>query len=171
MGKSFKNFLEDGKVKKIEHFAHPAKISQSLRKSKISFCKGCEKFATLRKPIRTPCENFAGHAKSSQTQSYLAITHAKLKRVCEPISQPKKSISQAYANFNSRAKNQRSSKNLFKALWTLNPFGTPHLVLAKTLHHLVTPKLPLAFSPLDALRPTIRRGDLHLSPHFKHGAH
>ena len=52
MGKSFKNRLEDGKVRKTEQFTHLAKISQP-----------CENFATLRKPIRTLCENFVGHAK------------------------------------------------------------------------------------------------------------
>ena len=47
MEKSFKKFMEDGKVRKIEQFAHLVKISQGLRKSKISFRKGCEKFATV----------------------------------------------------------------------------------------------------------------------------
>ena len=41
--------MEDGKVRKIEQFTHPAKISGGLRKSKISFRKRCKNFATLRK--------------------------------------------------------------------------------------------------------------------------
>ena len=73
MGKIFKNFIEDGKVRKIEQFTHLVKISQGLRKSKISFHKECENFTTLR-----------NYAKNLQPQSYFAKTCAKLKRVCEP---------------------------------------------------------------------------------------
>ena len=70
MGKSFKNFLEDGKVRKTEHFAYPAEIqnpiSQGVRKihnptkansnALQKFCKACEKFANPKLPCENPCK-------------------------------------------------------------------------------------------------------------------
>ena len=76
--------------------------SHTLRK----FSKACE----------NPKSHFAGHAKNSQTQSYLAKTCEKLKRVCKPSSQPEKSILQACANSKSPCEHKRSLKSLFKDL-------------------------------------------------------
>ena len=144
--------------------------SHSLRKSKISFRKGCENFATLQKPIRTPCEKF--------TNPKLPCKHlCKIEKGVQTQFATLKSISQACANSKSPCKKKRSLKSLFKDLQALLSVRTPNSPLwnppphCKSLHHLATPKLPSVFFPLDAPRPTIWIGDLQLSPHFGHGTH
>ena len=144
MEKSFKKFMEDGKVRKIEQFAHLVKISQGLRKSKISFRKGCEKFATLWKFCRA-CEKFAHPLLPYEIP-------CEIKKGVWTQFATQKSILQAHVNSNIHAKNQRSSKNLFKALQTLNPFRTPHLLLAKPstiLRHQSFHRLSLHWTPRD----------------------
>ena len=136
---------------------------RACEKSKISFRKGCEK-------ICTPCKKFAN-------PTLICKTLCEIKKGVRTQFTTLKSILQACANSKNPCENKRSLKSLFKDLQSLLLVRTPHSTLrnpqphCEILHHLAAPKLPSVFSPLDVPRPTIRRGNLHLSPHFEHGAH
>ena len=79
-------------------------ISHTLRK----FCKACENpkyhFArgmkishTLQKPIRIPCENFAGHAKNSHTHLCFAKMPCEIALLCENLCQIREGVQTHFA--------------------------------------------------------------------------
>ena len=144
MGKALKKFMEDGKVKKTKQFAHLAKISQGLQKSKNLISQGVRKFSnpaktnqhTLQKfrkaceklaNLKLPCENLCEIKKGVRTQF---ATLKSILQVCEDSKSP--------------FENKRSLKSLFKDLQTLLSVCTPHSPLqnppphCETLHHLAT---------------------------------
>ena len=138
----------DGKnLKKIFMTKEKQSISHTLQKSQIPFRKGCEKFAH---PALL-CKNLCGCANLFRNPR----THF-ANPVRSPIAGAKtKGHLEAYL---------KPSRPCFH-------FTCPSSQ-CETLHHLATPKLPSTFSPLDAPRPPIWRGDPHhpsLLLHFGHG--
>ena len=176
-GKNFKFFLWRKHMKNIAQFANPTKIPKcTLRK----FCNLAKIPKFILQALQKNSQPKIHLAKFRKPQIHLAKISQGLWKIrkpalpCEIPCEIWKAYANSFrnlANSNSLCANSNSHLNLYlKASKPCIHFTNPSAP-SDAPHHLVTPKWPLVFSPMDVPRPTIWRGDLHLSLHFGYGAH
>ena len=78
-GKNLKKILAEEKQKKHSISHTLRKFHKACENPKYHFAKDAKILHTLRKPIRTPSENFVGHAKNSHP----ALRKIFAKTLCE----------------------------------------------------------------------------------------
>ena len=162
MGKGFKNCLEDGKVKKSRAFLTPCKNFVGLAKIQNLNLQGLWK---IRKPNFTLQKFHKGCKKIHKHKITLQNPMLNLKGCANPVRNPKVHFASLCEIPTVSAKMKGHLKAYLKTSKACFAFRTPHSPLWKN----PPPICESNFSLFDALHLTIRRGDLHLSPHFGHG--